>query len=657
MNKKNKWVVSLTVAAAVTLCAGVFSACDGEKAKPSEFKDGVNYYYGDGQDVHLTGWFPSVPDEIFLVTEESEAVKMHYYNNESWRNFGVSIEGKYSDFSWLNLTMKSGGTQDIVSAFVKIVNPIREEGDNMNVLGSDVYFDLSGEYVTYSFYVPAIYRQILDVVNDVCLFPDPGMTGTYGDIYVKDAWFSKAQPEGSKLVNEQDSDATAGWTAEAWTGYNLRRAENAEVRLSWNRPAEWAGAFRTVVLPGEPVNKLTFTFTSDAVENAPDSVDHFQLILRGDEARWNEGGWWDYYEQWLVDYEKGGIYTPNEEGEIVMEIPVGAKLAAMEGQHNKQLLLGLQVESVPTAAGKYDGRGQMTVKSVEFSWDEDFEQEQPPAETLRWQVVSNGAKYYNISQKEGVLANVSYADVPKSLWANLYADVPVADRKGKVSVTLRNNGTEKVWYKSSLDSSTSIAGTEKYGTIEAGQTTTIVMETTQAYTAITLFIDGCCTDDEVPEETLFSGNVDIVSVTFSESETSIVNWTTNKEHLSVTDGTVTITELPVGAWESVNTDFAIEEGYSTVKISVTNSTDHLVKFKLSAHDVDWAQIGLDSEASVVWLEIPAGATWDFIAVFTPEQAAQVRRLMLMIDCWTAEDANAPEAPYNGTIKINSVTVS
>lgn len=801
MNKKQKWTVSLAVAAAVTLCAGVLCACGSERNKPSEYKDGVNYYYGDGQDVHLKGWFPSKPDEIFLVTEESEAVKLHYYNNEAWRNFGVNIEGEYSDFSWLNMTMKAGGTQDVVSAFVKIVNPIREDGDNMNVLGSDVYFDLSEEFVTYSFYVPVLYRQILDVVNDVCLFPDPGMTGTYGDIYVKDAWFSKVQPEGSKLVNEQGTDATAGWSAEAWTGYNLRRVENGEVKLSWNRPAEWAGAFRTVVLPSEPVNKLTFTFTSDAVENAADSVDYFQLILRGDEASWNEGGWWNYYEQWLVDYEKGGIYTPNENGEIVMEIPVGAALAAMEGQHNKQLLLGLQVESVPTAASKYDGRGQMTVKSVEFSWDEDLEQEQPPAQTLRWQVVPAGAKYYNISQKEGVLANVTYADVPKALWANLFADVPAADKKGKVSVTLRNNGSETVWYKSSLDANKSIAETEKYGTIAAGETQTIVMETAQDYTAITLFLDGCCTDDAVPADTLFSGDVDIVSVAFSDGEkfelpaanwqanaeehpytftvedgnttvaydgalswsvpclktdfsytaaesgliridftnnnewaaqirfdlmktgesgawetlregalTAVpagetltlsvsvnageaiaailafvdvegqgtgsvtisavrfeaggtgeknvaVNWTTDKEHLSVTDGTVTITDLPVDAWESVSTDFALETGYTKVKVSVTNSTDHLVKFKLSAHGADWNQIGLDSDASVVWLEIPSGATWDFNAEFTAEQAAQVQRLMLMIDCWASDSANAPQAPYNGTVTINSVTIS
>ncbi len=801
MKRKSKWMVSLAAAAAVTLCAGVFAACGNQKAQLSEFKDGVNYYYGDGRDVHLKGWFPSKSDEIYTVTEEAEAVKLHYYNNESWRNFGLSVEGTFSDFSWLNFTMKAGGTEDIVSAFVKIVNPIREDGDNMNVLGTDVYFDLTEEYVTYSFLVPSIHRQILDVVNDVCLFPDPGMTGTYGDVYVKDAWFSKTQPEGSKFVNEQNVGAMEGWSAEAWTGYQLRRVENAEMRLTWNRPAEWAGAFRSVVLPDEPVNKLTFTFTSDAVENAADSVDHFQLILRGDEASWNEGGWWNYYEQWLADYEKGGVYAPNGNGEIVMEIPVGAALAAMEGQHNKQLLLGLQVESVPTAASKYDGRGQMTVKSVEFSWDDDLEQEQPPAESLRWQVVSHGAQYYNVSQKEGVLANVTYENVPKALWANLYADVPAAERKGKVSVTLRNNGTETVWYKSSLDGTKPVEGTEKYGTIAAGATETIVMETAQPYTAITLFIDGCCTDEAVPEETLFSGDVDVVSVTFGEGEeielpaanwqpngdnhpytitvengnTTVaydramswsepclksdfvftvaengfiaidftnrnawtakvrfdlmkysaegtwetlkageltevaagetltvnvavkagdelagllafvdvegegagsvtispvrfaaggtsekevnVNWTTNAENLSVADGTVTITNLPIDAWKNVSTDFSIEEGYTVVKVSVTNATEHLVKFKLSAHDEAWAQIGADSEASVVWLEIPASQTWDFVAVFTPEQAAQVRRLMLMIDCWATGDANAPEAPYNGTVTINSVVIS
>ena len=190
--------------------------------------------------------------------------------------------------------------------------------------------------------------------------------------------------------------------------------------------------------------------------------------------------------------------------------------------------------------------------------------------------------------------------------------------------------------------------------VPAGETLTLSVSVNagEAIAALLAFVDV---------EGQGAGSVTISAVRFEAGGTGeknvAVNWTTDKEHLSVTDGTVTITDLPVDAWESVSTDFALETGYTKVKVSVTNSTDHLVKFKLSAHGADWNQIGLDSDASVVWLEIPSGATWDFNAEFTAAQAAQVQRLMLMIDCWASDSANAPQAPYNGTVTINSVTIS
>ena len=145
MKRKFTWITALSVLLALFVGLGIFAACDkggGSEAKPSEYVDGVNCYYGDGNDVHIQGWYGSLSDSLFTVEEADDgSTHMHYYGDAAWRDFRFSIDGEYSDFSWLNITMKRGETA--VVAFVKIVNPIREEYDNPNVLGADVYFDLS----------------------------------------------------------------------------------------------------------------------------------------------------------------------------------------------------------------------------------------------------------------------------------------------------------------------------------------------------------------------------------------------------------------------------------------------------------------------------------------------------------------------------------
>ncbi len=395
MKRKFTWITALSVLLALFVGLGIFAACDkggGSEAKPSEYVDGVNCYYGDGNDVHIQGWYGSLSDSLFTVEEADDgSTHMHYYGDAAWRDFRFSIDGEYSDFSWLNITMKRGETA--VVAFVKIVNPIREEYDNPNVLGADVYFDLTEEYVTYSFQIPSVSRQIMDIADIVCLFPDPGTTGTYGDIYVKDAWFSKEQPEGSTWMNNTDTSNDAGWTAESWTGYSIRSAEDAELRLSFSNPAEWAGAFRPIDLAeaenvpeGKLPNKLTFVFSSDAYNGEEDTIENIVFAFRGDEASWNEGGWWNYYEQRLYVYNKGDV-SADSDGNITLEIPIGAALEAMAGQYEKQLLLGLNIESCPEYSN-YDGKGQMTIKSVTLSYEEGFEAPEPelPAE-LDWGVL------------------------------------------------------------------------------------------------------------------------------------------------------------------------------------------------------------------------------------------------------------------------------
>lgn len=797
MKRKFTWITALSVLLALFVGLGIFAACDkggGSEAKPSEYVDGVNCYYGDGNDVHIQGWYGSLSDSLFTVEEADDgSTHMHYYGDAAWRDFRFSIDGEYSDFSWLNITMKRGETA--VVAFVKIVNPIREEYDNPNVLGADVYFDLTEEYVTYSFQIPSVSRQIMDIADIVCLFPDPGTTGTYGDIYVKDAWFSKEQPEGSTWMNNTDTSNDAGWTAESWTGYSIRSAEDAELRLSFSNPAEWAGAFRPIDLAdatdvpeGKLPNKLTFVFSSDAYNGAEDTVDNIVFAFRGDEASWNDGGWWNYYEQRLYVYNKGDV-AADSDGNITLEIPIGAALEAMAGQYEKQLLLGLNIESCPEYSN-YDGKGQMTIKSVTLSYEEGFEAPEPelPAE-LDWGVVESGEAYYRITERDGV-TNVAYENVPNTLWANLYANVPsgtaatvelqlrnngentvtyrldcgstegavgtiepgetktvktvpngaynvinffvdggvagtasetysgdldilsfafssessgsglswsgtgytVAEKDGTVNVTyanmnptgwtplaaevpsdlaanstvtvqVRNNGTETVKYKYSLDKS-GAAVAEVFGTIAGGATETLTLTAEGGYTTICLFFDCCydpAADTGIKES--YSGDLDILSVTFSggaaepgpgEGTPVSVTWVTSDPAFGIVpgeDGTA-VNYTGVNGWQNINFDIALSGGQTSISLTLKNNSDHTVKLKLNAQTQDWsAQIGADSDPACAWAEVEAGATQTLTLIFTAEQAAQVAHVLLMVDCW--DDGTA----YSGSLLLQSVTVA
>ena len=71
MKKKNFVLVGLSTLMAAALGLGVLTACqDGaEEVKPTALVDGVNCYYGDGEDVHLKGWIASVTNDAWTIDE------------------------------------------------------------------------------------------------------------------------------------------------------------------------------------------------------------------------------------------------------------------------------------------------------------------------------------------------------------------------------------------------------------------------------------------------------------------------------------------------------------------------------------------------------------------------------------------------------------
>ena len=850
MKKKSILLVALSTLMAASLGIGVLTACNStEEVKASEFVNGTNFYYGDGQDMHLQGWITSVTNDAWTVEEgfvdeaaEGSPVvtKLGYSKNDAWRNFGVKIDGNYSDFSYLNITMRAetrGLTPGAVNVNMKIVNPIPEK-DGVNVLGSDLYFDVSMDiYTTYSFQIPSIYREILDVTNDVCLFPEPGIANSdvihAGDIYVKDMWFSKDRPaDGVTPVDDT-------WRTEAWCGYEVTRGGESEAIISYNHPADWSRFYRPVpydeifMEDGTVNNMLKLQFTSDTVTIGEkvyeDSVEQFQVGLWGNVKPGSSEG---YYQQWFGQYYRDKYEDTNdwsnnpsvfkvekdeETGIVTLYCRVAPALMAMEGNYDEQIWICFNLESQPQGgpsdqapgyihgAVPFDGIGQITILSSEFYFDENepvysepvvndsgwnssvadaytvssekagvianvtykdlapdmwccvayaingtaegntltiqlknngeekvlygidwnseasrqygyiepgataeirlqnaamtgpvnlfldscypgydssvtdphsgdvdivsmvFTNEEiaPPEEPddpdpvdVAWGVVDSGKSFYDIKEGENIDANVQYSGVSPDLWANLYRDVSADECKPNVKLTLRNNGTEKVLYGAELGA----VETRKYGWIEPEQTVTVELSNENVYTVISLFLDCCYQGDYTTDKETLSGNVDIVSVEFSgefaPAEGDGLVWGLNSDATLITiDGKVIRLNnvVPSTAWQNVNANITLT-GAGKLTLPITNSTNAVAKFKLCLMDENWLQIGADSSASVAWIEIPVGQTWDMVLTLTADEAQRAAHIMLAVDCWVPEDANLPDAEaFTGTVTIGEMT--
>lgn len=849
MNKRHIVLAGLSTLMAATLGLGVFTACNtgGNEVKPSELVDGVNCYYGDGKDVHLGGWITSVTNDAWTVEEnytdtaaEGSPVvtKLGYSKNDAWRNFGVKIDGEYSDFAYLNITMRAEArvTGGAVNVFLKIVNPVTGRED-MNVLGSDLYFDVStDEYTTYTFEIPSVYRQIMDIAVDVCLFPEPGIANSAvihaGDIYVRDMWFSKTRP--ADAVTPVDDT----WRTEAWCGYEVTRGGESEAVISYNHPADWSRFYRPVLREeifledGTVNNMLKLQFTSDTVmygeEELVDSVEQFQFGIWGDPDPGTEA---QYHQQWFGQYyrdkyEDTGDWSNNPAvfkvekdeatGVVTLYCQVAPALMAMYGNFDEQIWIVFNLESQPQGGGsdqapgyihgpvEFDGIGQMTILSSEFYYDPeqpvftepvvnesgwennaqnaytissekagimanvtyenlsynlwscivypvtdaarrntvtlelrnngeedvlygiDLSDEAhrqygyiPAGETVEvvlqnaaaweainffidscypgydasvtegtfsgdidivsmtmedrtigtpdpdpqpgtvngWGVVAAGADKYTISEKDGVLANVSYEGVAPDLWANLYRDVAAAERTDIVEIMLHNNGTTRALYGIDLADEPN----RQYGWLEAGETKTVTLTNTASYTVINFFLDCCYQGDYTTDQTALSGNIDIVSLEFvgnvAPAPDDGLVWGLNNDATLITiDGKVVTLNnvVPSTQWQNVNANVVLS-GAGTLTLPITNNTNAVAKFKLCLMDESWAQIGADSSASVAWIEVPVGQTWDMVLKLTVDEAQRAAHMMLAIDCWVPGDNNLPDvSSFTGTVTIGNM---
>ena len=690
MKKRHIAMLSLGALMACTLGLGVFTACDeggGDAVKPSEYLDGINYYYGDGNDVHLQGWFVSENNDAWKVEEGvsdggSTVTKLGFNKNTANNSFSVQIDGEYSDFKYLNITMRAEarGSDRAIAAHLSVANPIPQK-DHLNVLGSDLYFDVSADvYTTYTFLVPSVSRQTLDVADYVRLAPDPGIqnTGTTlytGDIYVKDCWFSKEAPaDGVTPVDDT-------WRTEAWCGYTVTRGgADSEATISYEHPADWSRFYRPVPLEevfledGTVNNMLRIRFTSDAVTvgdvTLEDSVEQFQVGLWGDPDPTSDAQFW---QSWFGQYSSYGfangshssaatmtVEKDEETGVITLTCQAAPALIGLAGNFEEQLWICFNLESQPQGGEPggapgyiaentpFDGVGQMTILSSEFYYDETMPEYREPVENESgWS--QNGVGAYVISsEKAGVMANVTFDNISPTAWSCLAYDASSGGKTVAV-LTLRNNGSEKVLYGIDWNSEAN----RQYGFLEAGETKEVRLENASASGVINFFLDSCYDANDptrLPDKEEYSGDVDIVSLTYEEGDTPVVpvtpGWSGAAVYtVSEKDGITNVVYegIAPSGWTCIAYDTADANGKTAAILTIRNNGTEKVLY-----GIDW-----NDQNARVYGFLEAGETKEVRV----ENASASGPINFFIDsCYDANDpTRLPEKDsYSGNVDILSL---
>ncbi len=690
MKKRHIAMLSLGALMACTLGLGVFTACDeggGDAVKPSEYLDGINYYYGDGNDVHLQGWFVSENNDAWKVEEGvsdggSTVTKLGFNKNTANNSFSVQIDGEYSDFKYLNITMRAEarGSDRAIAAHLSVANPIPQK-DHLNVLGSDLYFDVSADvYTTYTFLVPSVSRQTLDVADYVRLAPDPGIqnTGTTlytGDIYVKDCWFSKEAPaDGVTPVDDT-------WRTEAWCGYTVTRGgADSEATISYEHPADWSRFYRPVPLEevfledGTVNNMLRIRFTSDAVTvgdvTLEDSVEQFQVGLWGDPDPTSDAQFW---QSWFGQYSSYGfangshssaatmtVEKDEETGIITLTCQAAPALIGLAGNFEEQLWICFNLESQPQGGEPggppgyiaentpFDGIGQMTILSSEFYYDETMpEYREPVVNESGWS--QNGVGAYVISsEKAGVMANVTFDNISPTAWSCLAYDAGSGGKTVAV-LTLRNNGSEKVLYGIDWNSEAN----RQYGFLEAGETKEVRLENASASGVINFFLDSCYDANDptrLPDKEEYSGDVDIVSLTYEEGDAPVVpvtpGWAGAAVYtVSEEDGITNVVYegIAPSGWTCIAYDTADANGKSAAILTIRNNGTEKVLY-----GIDW-----NDQNARVYGFLEAGETKEVRV----ENASASGPINFFIDsCYDANDpTRLPEKDsYSGNVDILSL---
>lgn len=419
--------------------------------------EALNSYSGDGQDLHLSRFYPS-HDNCMTIEEGDSSTKVTYSILEGYAHMYTEVTGMCSDFNYINI--KARGTPGRSITFRLFVeNYQNQEDEQYNILGKDVSFSFDEGNKVYSLKMKSTMQTRLDLLKKVAIYPEIGQTGVdlRGEFTFEDLWFSKELPEGADLKNPGvDSGDTSvsvnGWKAEGWTMYTLYPLGSGKTGVRYNAAADWASIERDVEVA--PTDKsLIFAFENKLISKKQ-SVTCMHMFLKGDvKQHINAGDIVDgkvveyeydiFYEQEIYSYDISPEHVdkevqPDENNITTLQISIEMAYMKLKNHMENGLKLMLRLESTPDDYTKYrrSRDGDMVIHSVNLSPDK-----------VEVDAYSQyGGNSYVFNDKDGMNRNITYTNISRKSYAKIARaiDTDNTTHDTIITVKIRNNGTEYV---------------------------------------------------------------------------------------------------------------------------------------------------------------------------------------------------------------------
>ena len=403
-----------------------------------EGEEVLNKYEGDGNDFHISKWYPSEAGQITI--DEGEEVKVEYTKNVDFEytNLYTTVMGRFADFEYINF--KAKGTPGKGIAFRMYYG--EKENELANVLGDDVSFSLTSEYAVHSLKVKDVYKTRMDLLRKVCIFPEIGVSGSTGTFTFSDVWFSKEMPEGSTWenpgVDTGDSSVTVnGWRTEGWTQYTLY-SEGTKTGVKYSKAAEYAYIEKSMDIK-EGDNGLEFKFENMKLGGLP-SVTCIRFIIRADVSRYVtedvEYPYYEYYEATAYGYDltKEDEFQPDANGITTVRFSLADALDSIGEHHENGYRLTLMIESHPDDDAKYKRyrNGEMVIHEFSTFYD-------PSYKVDMYSVDEPGV--YELNDIEGIEKNVTYENLQgDKYWPRIRRRIETTP-SDTIRVKLHNNST------------------------------------------------------------------------------------------------------------------------------------------------------------------------------------------------------------------------
>ena len=411
---------------------------------PYEDSVAENIYNNDGKDFYINTFNT---DNRQIVSrpalQQDGSYKVSYTNVSGYNYVGTNVCGRLADFTYINILAKGEPGKSIA---LRLFHSDKEMESN-NVLGDDVSFTLEEEFTIHTLKVKYDYQSRMDILTRVCIYPELGIGGAYGDFYYKDVWFSKEVPENSVLENPgvdtgDTSKTVNGWSYESWTGYTLYKHLNGTA-VNYVEAKDYAFISYSLDIKGPEDNALLFAF-ENIVENEKQTVSHIRFLLRGDvigQGVSPEGYDYDIFIEDVIytfditkDHE-----TPDQNNITTLKIPLADAISTIGNRHETGYKLTVMIESFEPDREIWDSSryGQMVITDCHLydgSYVSDVYSQPEDSEGFQ----------YTLSDKAGVDKNITYENLRgDKYWPVIYRQVQ-STHDQQIVVRIQNNGENSV---------------------------------------------------------------------------------------------------------------------------------------------------------------------------------------------------------------------